>query len=80
MYKGRFLVKLFLVIIIIGYILEVFGFYLVNGRNNDVFIIKNIMEINRCNILNFFNENDVLVIDRGFCDFIDFLNECGFKI
>lgn len=30
-------------------------------------------------MLNFLNENDVLVIDRDFRDSIDFLNECGFK-
>lgn len=79
MHKGRPLVKPFLVTTTTGYILEVFGPYLANGRNNDASIIKNIMETNRCNILNFLNENDVLVIDRGFRDSIDFLNECGFK-
>ncbi len=70
MHKGRPLVKPVLVTTTTGYILEVFGPYLANGRNNDASIIKNIMETNRCNILNFLNENDVLVIDRGFRDSI----------
>lgn len=43
MCKNRFFGKLFVIIFIDGYIVDVMGFYLFNGKNNDVFIIKYII-------------------------------------
>ncbi|XP_061170430.1 uncharacterized protein LOC133179753 [Saccostrea echinata] len=78
-HKGRPLVKPFLITTTSGYIVEVFGPYLANGRNNDASILKTVMKTNKGNIMDFLTENDVLVVDRGFRDSTDFLNECGFK-
>lgn len=40
MYKYRFFVKFMMVVIMIGYIVLVFGFYLVDSKNNDVSILR----------------------------------------
>lgn len=80
MYKNRFFVKSFVIIFIDGYIVDVMGFYLFNGKNNDVFIIKYIIMLNFGNIMEFFKDDDVLIVDCGFRDVIFFLNELGFKI
>lgn len=39
-YKGCLLVKLFLIIVLGGYIIDIFGLYLVGGKNNDVIVLN----------------------------------------
>lgn len=79
MHKNRPLVKLFVITSTDGYIVDVMGPYLSNGKNNDASIIKHIITSNTGNIMEFLKDDDVLIVDRGFRDDIPFLNELGFK-
>ena len=79
MHKNRPLVKPFVITSTDGYIVDVMGPYLSNGKNNDASIIKHIITSNSGNIMEFLKDDDVLIVDRGFRDDIPFLNELGFK-
>ena len=61
-----------------GYILYVLGQYLANSKNNVASIMKHIVESNSEEIVAWIEHSDVLIIDRGFRDVIDVLNECGY--
>lgn len=61
-----------------GCIFDVFGFYFVDYYNNDVVIIKYLLFINE-SVKNWFQENDIFIVDRGFRDVVDFLEE-GFNV
>lgn len=62
-----------------GYIFDVFGFYFVDYYNNDVVIIKYLLFINE-SVKNWFLENDIFIVDRGFWDVVEFLEEEGFNV
>ena len=79
MHKNRPLVKPFVIISTDGYIIDVMGPYLSNGKTNDSSIIKRIITSNSGNIMDYLKEDDVLIVDRGFRDATPFLNELGFK-
>lgn len=51
---------------------------LANGSNNDSSIITHIIKSNWGNFMDFMKDDDILVVDRGFRDALDFLNDCGF--
>ncbi|CAC5385204.1 unnamed protein product [Mytilus coruscus] len=68
MHKGRPLVKPMLIVGADGYILNVMGPYFADYHNNDASITKHLFETNAEDIKNWFQENDVLVVDRGFID------------
>ena len=74
MNKGRPLVKPMLTCIVAydGYIIDILGPYLANGKNNDVAILNKHLSKKHCNnILKWSQRNDVLVLDRGFRDSLD---------
>ena len=49
-----------------GYIVSIFGPFFSDNNNNDASILKHIM-INNCgNILNWIDDNDIMIVDRGF--------------
>lgn len=79
MHKNRPLVKPFVITSTDGYIVDVMGPYLSNGKNNDSSIIKHIITSNSGDIMDFLKEDDVFIVDRGFRDATPFLNELGFK-
>lgn len=60
--------------------MDVMGPYLTNGSNNDSSIITHIIKSNCGNLMDFMKDDDILVVDRGFRDALDFLNDCGFII
>ena len=61
-----------------GYILSELGPYLADGRNTDAKITEHMFKSNTENILELFEDGDVLV-DRGFRDMADLLKDFGIK-
>lgn len=59
MFKNRFLVKLFRILSIIGYIMYIMGLYFVNGGNNVLLIIIYIIKFNCGNFLDFMNDYNI---------------------
>jgi hypothetical protein len=80
MYKGRPLVKPFIITTTNGYIVDAIGPFFSNGRNNDASILSHIVKTNKGNFTDFMKEQDILIVDRGFRDSLDFLKDCGFKV
>jgi hypothetical protein len=62
-----------------GYIIDSLGPYLADGSNNDAAITKHVLEDNE-RVKAFFQEEDVFIVDRGFRDSIEFLNELGLNV
>ena len=79
MHKGRPLVKHMTLVATDGYILSVLGPFLADGKNNDANITKSLFESNTENITEWFEDDDVLVVDRGFRDVIDLLSDKGIQ-
>ncbi|XP_062568535.1 uncharacterized protein LOC134230709 [Saccostrea cucullata] len=55
------------------------GPYFANGKNNDSSIITHFVKSNSGNFMDFMEEHDVLIVDRGFRDALEFLQSCGFR-
>lgn len=68
------------IVLIIGYIVLVFGFYFVDYKNNDVSILKYNFQINMENIKDWLQQDDVFIVDRGFRDSISFLESLGIQV
>lgn len=77
MHKGRPLVKPLIIVSTTGYYLSVMGPYL--ARNNDASILKHVVKSNIENICNWVEKDDIFVVDRGFRDSLDFLEELGIQ-
>ena len=56
------------------------GPYLSDFKNNDAHILKHIFATDTEEIKKWTREGDVFVVDRGFKDSVDFLNELGITI
>lgn len=67
LHKYRNLVKPFLVVCCDGYILDVFGPYA--AITNDATILNNLLD--QESFVDFFNDDDVFILDRGFRDSMD---------
>ena len=72
-HKGRPLV----IVATDGYFLSVVGPYLADFRNNDASILNHMFKSNIQDIRNWFHEEDIFIVDRGFRDSIDMLEELG---
>lgn len=68
------------IVLIIGYIVLVFGFYFVDYKNNDVSILKYNFQINMENIKDWLQQDDVFIVDCGFRDLISFLESLGIQV
>ena len=55
------------------------GPYLANGSNNDAKITEDILKKQE-KFRNFFKENDIFIVDRGFRDCVGYLNDLGLRI
>ena len=77
MHKGRPLVKPMVIVSTSGYYISVLGPYL--ARNNDASILNYILKTNKEDVLNWIQENDVFIVDRGFRDSMAYLEELGMK-
>ncbi len=78
-FKGRHLLKMMMVVSTSGKIIECYGPYLSNGKNNDSSILIDSFKKNAFSFRSFFNENDLFVVDRGFRDCLDFLHDLSFE-
>lgn len=76
-HKGRHLIKPALIVAPDGYILAIHGPYFSDSRNNDSSMLRNEMERDRNGIRNWFLENDIFVVDRGYRDAVPLLEELG---
>ena len=56
------------------------GPFLADGKNNDASIAKRIFMNNEEDILNWLEDDDVLVVDRGFRDALSTINHFGFRV
>ena len=77
MHKHRPLVKPMMVVTTTGYIVSVLGPYLANSKNNDASILNHMVKTNTEEINTWLHEDDILVVDRGFRDSADMLNDIG---
>ncbi|KMQ84353.1 hypothetical protein RF55_17906 [Lasius niger] len=59
------------------YILEVFGPYFADGKNNDASILTSIMRSDANRLRSWLQPNDVFVVDRGFRDCLEMLEDLG---
>ena len=71
-HKHRPLVKPMMVVGTDGYIPSVLGPYLADGKNNVSAILNSIIQGNVEEIKNWLEKGDLLVVDRGFRESIDF--------
>ncbi|VDI44871.1 Hypothetical predicted protein [Mytilus galloprovincialis] len=79
MHKFRNLIKPMMFVTTTGYIVSVIGPYLCNSKNNDAKILNSIFKNNLEKIKEWFDKDDVVVVDRGFRDSIDLLEEFGIQ-
>ncbi|XP_034316546.2 uncharacterized protein [Magallana gigas] len=77
LHKGRPLVKPMVVTSTDEYFLTVLGPYL--ARNNDATILNHMLHTNVEDLKGWFHEDDVFVVDRGFRDSVDMLEELGIR-
>lgn len=75
LHKGRPLVKPMMFVSSTGYILEVFGPYFADGKNNDASILNSLITQKTSSLLEWLWPEDILVVDRGFRDSIETLEE-----
>ena len=77
MHKHRDLVKPMVFVTTSGYIVSIIGPYFCNSKNNDASILNQIFRSNVEEIRAWFSDQDVVIVDRGFRDSIEFLKEFG---
>jgi hypothetical protein len=63
-----------------GYIIAIFGPFFSDNSNNDASILKHIMINNYDDILNWVEENDIMILDRGFRDSLGVLKSLGIDV
>lgn len=63
-----------------GYILSVLGPYLSNGKNNDAAITRHMVTRNSEGMNDWLQDNDLCIVDRGFRDVVEFLEERGLSV
>jgi hypothetical protein len=64
-----------------GYIIEIFGPYFANGNNNDASIVKYEFEKQKEKFSYFiFKDEDAFIVDRGFRDCVEFIDDLGMNI
>ena len=78
-HKGRSLVKPMLVVTTIGYIVLCLGPYFADYQNNEAEITKYIVYSNEENINQRLEKSDIIVIDRGFRDALDYLQKYEYR-
>lgn len=63
-----------------GYIVDVFGPYVSNISNNDAAMQKDILIKNKNGILNWIEDHDLIVVDRGFRDSTGMMRALGLDV
>lgn len=62
-----------------GHIISSLGPYFSDGKNNDANILIHGLKTNAEDMSNWLREGDIVVVDRGFRDSVEFLNDLGIK-
>lgn len=79
-HKGRHLVKPVLLVASDGYILDIHGPYFANARNNDANILRDQFERDVNNINQWFQDGDIFIVDRGYRDAVQFLENRRYNV
>ncbi|XP_053388915.1 uncharacterized protein LOC128546094 [Mercenaria mercenaria] len=78
-HKGRPLVKPMVIVTTTGYYLTVVGPYLSDGKNSDAKILNHILNGNMEDIKSYIRPDDIFVVDRGFRDSLQLLEDLGIQ-
>ena len=62
-----------------GYFVTVLGPYLADCKNNDAAILKHMFNTNVEDIKEWVQDDDIFVVDRGFRDSLELLDDLGIK-
>ncbi|KYN09188.1 hypothetical protein ALC57_18701 [Trachymyrmex cornetzi] len=76
-HKGRHLVKPVLIVASDGYIFDIQGPYFSDVRNNDAAILRNEFETDVERMRRWLQENDIIIVDRGYRDSTELLQRLG---
>ena len=79
MHKGRPLVKPMVVVTTTGYFIAILGPYMAGVKNNDGSILNHMLASNVQDIKNWIENEDIFIVDRGFRDSLEFLEDLGIK-
>ena len=79
LHKGRALIKSMMFVSTDGYIISEIGPYLADSKKNDAAMTKCIFLINSEAINDWFQPNDLLIVDRGLRNSLRFLEKYGIK-
>lgn len=77
LHKHRHLLKPTLVVAPDGFILAIFGPYFSDSANNDAGILRHELERDGDSLRNWFRNDDIVLVDRGYRDAIPFLQLLG---
>ncbi|XP_060604358.1 uncharacterized protein LOC132757169 [Ruditapes philippinarum] len=80
MHKGRPLVKPMVIVTTTGYFVTVMGPYFADSKNNDASILNHMLKTNTEEIRDFIQEDDIFVVDRGFRDSLELLQDLGIRV
>ncbi|XP_052078126.1 uncharacterized protein LOC127716083 [Mytilus californianus] len=80
MHKHRPLVKPMIIVGTDGYILSILGPYFADGHNNDASITKHAITNNLENITAWLQDDDICIVDRGFRDAVQYLEDQGYMV
>ena len=78
-HKGRPLVKPMVICSSSGYFISILGPYFADMKNNDAAILNHAMMRNADTIRQWVQEEDVFIVDRGFRDSLQVLEDLGIK-
>ena len=79
MHKGHPLIKQMMIVLSDGYIISVMDPYLADSKNNDSSMTKHIISNNGEGITDWFQPNDIFIVDGGFRDCLLLLNSLGYE-
>ena len=77
LHKNRHLLKPILIVAPTGYILDIFGPYFSDARNNDAEVLREEFERDAGILANWFQNGDIILVDRGYRDAIPLLQRHG---
>ena len=80
LHKGHNLLKPMIITATDGYIIDVVGPFLSDSYHNDANIMKYILLANINDFLNWYDINDVIVVDRGFRDSRKTMEQLGLNV
>lgn len=78
-HKGHHLIKPVLVVAPDGYILDIQGPYFSDSRNNDAALLRDQFERDVNGMREWFQANDILIVDRGYRDAVELLEQLDIR-